>query len=676
MEVNTRLQVEHPVTECTTGIDVVKLQIHVARGGRLEGASPRTTGHAIEARLNAEDPENGFAPAPGVVERFRILTGPGVRVDTGVAEGDAVPPEFDSMIAKIIACGQDRKEALSRLQRTLRESVVVVNGGASNKAFLLTLLNCPDVQAAQVDVGWLGRMTARSEHLTSRNADVALVQAAIETYVGGTAVERTQFYASALRGRPQVRSEVGRTVALRYGGQSYSLKVYRTGPHQYRVNVDGKRIEVLTERLADFEYWLTVSGRRFRVVSVPQKLSYRIEVDGIAHRVDSDEGGVVHAPAPAVVVSIAVKPGDIVAAGDRLAVLEAMKMEMQVVAPFAGQVRQIMTIPYVQVDTGDPLVAIEPAAERDTLSSCERVEFRGSCVSNADAQGEDRSQNLEEIRRLLLGFDIDPGQVPRLAEALAVDAQESNSGALPGAEQQQLLAQENQILSAFVDLCSLFQREPEVDESLGGEAPSREVYLFSYLRMLETRGEGLPPSFVESVRRALAHYGVLSLERSDELEESLFWIYKSHQRMEQQISPVLALLERRLALANGTAPFEPSFRQLLDRITSITRDLYPAVSNMAREVCYRCFDKPLFERARKEVYSQLEEHLAALAADPQAEDQDERVKAMVECPQPLVSLFAARFASADAPMRQFMLEVLTRRYYRIRSLENVRRSIS
>ena len=150
MEMNTRLQVEHPVTECTTGLDLVKLQIHVARGGRLEGEPPRTTGHAIEVRLNAEDPDNGFAPAPGAIERFRILTGPGVRIDTGVAEGDAVPSEFDSMIAKIIAYGQNRKEALSRLQRALRESVVVIKGGASNKAFLLELLNRPEVQSGEV----------------------------------------------------------------------------------------------------------------------------------------------------------------------------------------------------------------------------------------------------------------------------------------------------------------------------------------------------------------------------------------------------------------------------------------------------------------------------------------------------------------------------------------------
>src|SRR6201987_2888766 len=102
---NTRLHAAHPATECTTGLDLVKLQIHVARGGRLEGEAPRTTGHAIEVRLNAEDPDNGFAPSPGVIHRFKIVTGPGLRVDRGVSEGDTIPAEFDSMIAKIIAYG-------------------------------------------------------------------------------------------------------------------------------------------------------------------------------------------------------------------------------------------------------------------------------------------------------------------------------------------------------------------------------------------------------------------------------------------------------------------------------------------------------------------------------------------------------------------------------------------
>ena len=164
---NTRLQVEHPVTECTTGLDLVKLQIHVARGGRLEGEPPRTLGHAIEVRLNAEDPENGFAPAPGALSGSGFRPGPGVRIDTGVAEGDTVPPDFDSMIAKIIAYGQNRKEALSRLQRALRESVVVIKGGASNKAFLLELLNRPEVQRADSRYRMARPAGADGEHFSA-----------------------------------------------------------------------------------------------------------------------------------------------------------------------------------------------------------------------------------------------------------------------------------------------------------------------------------------------------------------------------------------------------------------------------------------------------------------------------------------------------------------------------
>src|SRR5262249_44965139 len=151
-----------------------------------------------------------------------------------VAEGDAVPADFDSMIAKIIAYGRDRKEALARLQRALRESVVVIKGGSSNKAFLLELLNREEVRRGEVHIGWLDHLAATGEHLSHHYADAALVQAAIESYDAQLAVEQAQFYASAVRGRPQVRSEIGRTAELRYRGHSYSPKTYRLGPHQYR----------------------------------------------------------------------------------------------------------------------------------------------------------------------------------------------------------------------------------------------------------------------------------------------------------------------------------------------------------------------------------------------------------------------------------------------------------
>jgi acetyl/propionyl-CoA carboxylase alpha subunit/acetyl-CoA carboxylase carboxyltransferase component len=666
MEMNTRLQVEHPVTECTTGLDLVKLQIHVARGGRLEGAPPRTTGHAIEVRLNAEDPDNNFAPAPGVIQRFRFLTGPGVRVDTGVAEGDVVPAEFDSMIAKIIAYGQNRGEALSRLEQALRESVVVVKGGTSNKAFLLELLSRSEVQRADVHTGWMDHLAASGEHLSRRYADVALIQAAIEAYDAQLAVEQTQFYAAAVRGRPQVRTEVGRTAELRYRGHSYSPRTYRLGPQRYRVEVNGSRIDAQIERRDQFEYWLTAFGRRFHVISVLQGHSYRIEVDGVSHQIDRDDGGIVHASAPAVVVSIAVKAGDTVAVGDRLAVLEAMKMEMQVVAPFSGKVRQVMTMPNVQVDTGAALLQIDPDASSDTAGTAEQVVFGASRGPGGDSEAaaSGGGQSLEEFRQFMLGFDVDPKQTARLlaewSQTTAVDSEEVREC-------------EDEVLNIFVDICSLFQRDPEGDHQASGEEPSAEAYLFSYLRMLDTRGEGLPPAFVNALQQALAHYGVRTLDRSPELEESLLWIYKSHQRVEQQVAPVLAVLERRLRRAETLAPrAEESFRALLDRMISMNSGLFPAVNDLAREVRYRYFDQPLFEGARKQVYDQVENHLAYMAANPDAADRHERLHELVECPQPLVSLLSGRFATADPAMRKLMLEAITFRYYRIRTLVDLR----
>ena len=661
MEMNTRLQVEHPVTECTTGIDLVKLQIHVAHGGRLEGDPPKTAGHAIEVRLNAEDPENGFAPAGGVLERFRILTGPGVRVDTGVAEGDAVPAEFDSMIAKIIAYGQNRKEALSRLQRALRESVVLIKGGSSNKAFLLELLNREEVQSGSVDIGWLDLLAAKGEHLSRRYADVALIQAAIEAYEAQLAVEQKQFYAAALRGRPQVRAEIGRTLELRYRGHSYTPKTYRLGPQHYRVEVDGSRIEVEVDRLSQFEYRLETSEGRFHLVSVPQGLSYRIEVDGVSHHIDRDDGGVIHAMAPAVVVSIAVKPGDTVSAGDRLAVLEAMKMEMQVVAPFSGKVRQVMTIPNVQVAPGAPLLQIDPAASETAAGVGERVVFGPSSQDMSQQLVSNCHQNLEELRQFMLGFDVDPGKGARMV------ADWSRNRPADGEEVRRA---EDEILNIFVDICSLFQRVPELSPlSAGGEEPSAESYLFSYLRMLDTGGEKLPSAFVTALRRALAHYGVQSLDRSPQLEESLLWIYKSHQRAEQQVAPVLGVLERRLENVRLAPHPKASFRNLLDRMISMSIGVFPAVNDLAREVRYRYFDEPLFDRARKQVYDKVEEHLAAMAAAPEAADHHERMRALVECPQPLLGLFASKFGSATPAMRKLMLEAMTWRYYRIRPVE-------
>ena len=663
MEVNARLQVEHPVTECVCGADLVKLQLHVARGRRLEGEPPSPRGHAIEVRINAEDPEHGFAPAPGVIELLRLPAGPGVRVDSGFVEGDRIAPEFDSMLAKVIAHGRDRDEALARLRRALMETSIAIRDGASNKGFLLGLLERPEVCRGEVDVGWLDRLAARGEHVPRAGLAAALVQGAIDAYDEELAVEQARFFATAARGRPQVRRDVGCDVELRARGVRYALRVRRVGPESYRVEVDGLRFSARVERLGRLERVLHVGGRRFRVLSHDGAIERLVEVDGIPHRLSRDDAGIVRSPAPAVVLQIAVREGDEVRQGDRLAVLEAMKTELPVLAPCDGKVREVLVKPNVQVDGGAPLLVLQPMQREREQVGGERVRFDG-LVPPAEAVEDARThyrRNLEALRCFVLGFDVDGEEARSL-----IDANRSLSDQLP-ADDPDLLHAEEEILLVFADVCALFAGR--TSGSLETEARSAEEYLILYLRSLDVAAAGLSPAFTDRLRRALRHYGIDDLRRSPELEESLLWIGRAHQRMGEQVGAVLQILERRLdplAAVTGDA-----FRELLDRMVAATRGRYQALSDLAREVRYRCFDRPFFEAVQERVYGEAEEHLGALSRGPQGPDRAVPIAALVECTEPLVAMLTPRFSGAAPLDRRAMLEVLTRRYYRIRKLQDV-----
>ena len=670
LEANTRLEVEHGVSEVTTGLDLVKLQVHVARGGRLPGEPPAAAGHSVEVRLCAEDAEAGFAPAPGTVARLKLPGGPGLRVDAGVAEGDLVPAEFDSMIAKVIAHGRDREEALGRLARALSQTAVILRGGTTNKAFLLDLLDREEVRAGRVDVRFLDRLVARGEQSSRRHAELALVRAAIEAYEAEADAEKGRFLSTAVRGRPEVRPETSRTVELRQGGQAYAVAVRRTAVDRYRVEEGGHRVDVGVERLGSplrerrlqtSEWRLLCGGSTWRVLSLVQGRSHLVEVEGVPHTFTRDAQGLVAAPAPAIVVSVAVQPGDPVEAGQPLVVLEAMKMETSVVAPFGGHVREVRVVPNVQVGPGDPLVVIDPEPRR-TSEPRERRLFLDALGAAAAGPPAGSRQALEELRGLMLGFDVE-----------AAGLREALSRSVEGSAGEAFARGARGVLDIFVDVCSLFRRQGE-DEAVWGDDNGfgAEEYLFTYLRKLDEKGTGLPAAFLAKLQRALRHYGVGELSRSPELEESLYRICKAHQREEQLAAPVSLLLERFLEGEAASLAAVPDLPALLDRLIAATQSRYPAVNDLAREVRFRLVERPLLERVRGEAFAAAERDLLALAGGLDPAARPARVEALVQCPQPLAALLVERFGTASRPAREAILEVLQRRFYRIRALDEIR----
>ncbi|GAA3560385.1 biotin carboxylase N-terminal domain-containing protein [Nonomuraea rosea] len=651
MEVNTRLQVEHPVTEETTGTDLVKLQLHVARGGHLIGGPPPARGCAMEARLCAEDPEHGFVPAPGRVAVWRPAGGPGIRVDAGVAEGDTVAPEFDSMIAKIVAWGADRNEALARLRRALAATRVVIEGGTTNRAFLLSLLALEEMRRGTADNRWLDRLTAGAGHLPAADP-IAVLQAAIEAYDADHEAERAAFHEAAGRGRPEVSEEIGRRARLRYRGRRYELRVLRTGPEEYRVETGGGPVDVGVRRLGAFERRLACGGSAYRTQISQQGPAYQVEVerDGewAAHRVHRDDGGIVRAAHPAFVVSVLVTPGDQVAEGDPLVVLESMKLESTLTAPYAGEVASVEAAVNTQVVTGQPLLRIRETEQR-AAGPGTFVSFDALCRQDTTPTG--YREVYAALSGCLLGFDLDPREIPR--------QQRTEPGGDPG-----LPACEEAFLELFADVSALYRPQPEPEEP---EAASAQEYLLSYLQWLDPDRAGLTPGFRTRLERVLARYGVAGLDRTPQLEEAVVWMFRAFRRAHELVPAVAAVLERRLRHRD----LAPPGRELMARLAGAAQVRHPVVADLARDVLFRYFDEPQHERAVAAVYAEMEGHLDALAADPDRQDRDDLIDRLVWCPQPMRGPLLARWQSSGTATRRVAAEVYIRRFYRTRPIEHV-----
>ncbi|TYL46456.1 ATP-grasp domain-containing protein [Nocardioides sp. BGMRC 2183] len=675
LEVNTRLQVEHPITEVTTGLDLVALQIHVASGGRLTGERPGEIGHAVEARLNAEDPDRDFAPSPGRIERLRLPAGPGIRVDTGVGEGDTIPADFDSMIAKVIASGRTRDEALARLRRAMAETTVVIEGGVSNKGFILDLLDQPEVVAGEptwADTGWIDRVRAEGRLVAHEHSGVALVVAAIEAYEEQQQLEVARLLETAHGGRPQLQHEVGGTIDLKLRGATYKLGVLQVGPQRYRVSLttggEQRTVEADLVRLDAERSVVVVAGRRFRLVTASHGPVLLVEVDGVTHRVSRDEGGVLRSPAPALVVATPVAAGDEVEAGAPVLVLESMKMETVLVAPFAARVRELLVITGSQVETGAALVRLDPLEEGGEAAAEE--DEAGPGLELPDAPPADDAacvqRGLSDLSAVLLGYDLDvrDGGSPLPAYLTARDRIAAGGS--------DVLDAEIDLLSVFADMAELSRNRP-AGEELHTElrVHSSREHFHTYLRSLDVDRDGLPEQFRERLGRVLAHYGVTDLERTPALERAVHRVFLAQQRTSPDTDLVTAVLGRWAADPAPSAEPADRARTLLERLVRATQLRFPEVGDLARSIRFRWFDQPEVDRERTAVLAGVGDEIADLAANPGAADYADRVTALARIPEQLVAFLAERLERGIGE-HEPMLEVLIRRHYHDFGLRDVR----
>jgi acetyl/propionyl-CoA carboxylase alpha subunit len=367
LEVNTRLQVEHPVTELVTGIDLVRAQLLVASGEPLPpemlDSSPK--GHAVEVRLYAEDVAAGFIPVSGTLTTLQFPEFDGVRVDAGFTSGSIVSPFYDPMLAKVIGYGGTRDEACSRVARALRETVV--HGVTTNRDLLFGILGEPEFRSGAIDTGYLDRHSPAQLMAGQHTAEITRTHALVAA-LAAQAGRRAR--TAVLPGLPsgwRTLSSQDQTVSFAVGADLLDVR-YRFDRGRLTAAVDDRSADVRIVGASDTLMDAEINGIRRR---------YRVKCVGATHYVDSSLGsttlaeverfpdpsvinevGSLLAPMPASVVRVEVHDGVAVSAGTPIVVLEAMKMEHTVRAP-AGVVTTILVTVGQQVDAGQVLAIVQ-----------------------------------------------------------------------------------------------------------------------------------------------------------------------------------------------------------------------------------------------------------------------------------------------------------------------------
>ncbi len=382
MEMNTRLQVEHPVTEMITGHDLVEWQLRVAWGESLPCTQDQLTitGHAIEARIYAEDAARDFMPATGRLARLKLPDqGPHLRVDSGVRQGDAVSVHYDPMLAKLVVWDRDRASALARLRAALSEIEIV--GVTTNVPFLAAVAAHPAYGAAEVDTGFIPKYLAELMPAPAPASNEVLAVACLAELL-----HRRAGAAAAARKSSDPYSPWHDTAGWRLNVDTHSRLSFLDGETEiavavyyraagYHLVLNGKEVTAFGELGEDGAMLVEFNGRRFPATVVRHEGDLVVLLRGATHRLhvvdpleavedEAESTGRVIAPMPGKVVQVYVRPGDTVQRGAPLIVLEAMKMEHRLSAAVDGKVGEVFYAPGDLVEEGVELLTLEEGEAR------------------------------------------------------------------------------------------------------------------------------------------------------------------------------------------------------------------------------------------------------------------------------------------------------------------------
>ncbi|TSD65131.1 carboxyl transferase domain-containing protein [Aeromicrobium piscarium] len=368
LEVNTRLQVEHGVTELTTGVDLVRLQLSLAHGEALEPSLVAEHGAAVEVRITAENPSEGFAPSPGRVAVLDIPSLPGVRVDQGISEGQSISSEFDPLIVKVLAVGSDRKQAVARLRAALDLSSIAIEGGATTLGMVRQILASEEFRRGDMTTDWLDQRSRRDETWgLEEHLEDALVLAAVSF---GMRERRRIVRRFAERGRREVghgeSAESMHRQTISSGPRRADVLTGRAGPRTWIVQMAGREVQV--DLRASGRFWTAeIDGRRVRAVVVGTDRQTQVVIEGHTLTFRTGEDDAVRALAPCVVTRVLVRPGQRVEVDDVVATTESMKMEASVHATAAGVVEEVAVVPGQQVSAGQSLLRIVADGRADDV---------------------------------------------------------------------------------------------------------------------------------------------------------------------------------------------------------------------------------------------------------------------------------------------------------------------